>query len=243
MPAGMGGSLKWPVTAQPVFSTSSTQYHPIGTRGEDRFGRVFRYCLAGGTTLVAGNCLQAPAQLADHQDMTPSAAAIDDKTISVTPGATAGAADLYAGGIAVIDTTPGLGYSYPVNTHLAITASTLFVLQLAAGWTIQVALTATSRVSLYSNPYANVIQTPVTTLTNIVVGACVYPITNAQYGWVGVHGHFGTLIQGTPAVANSLSCPATAAGAAAINSGTLPIIGTIMDTGQDGKVEGVFWLL
>lgn len=243
MPAGMGGQLKWPVTAQPVFSTSSTQYHPIGSRGEDIFGRVFRYALAGGTTLVAGDVLQAPAQLANHQDMTPSAAAIDDRTISVTPGATAGAADLYAGGIAVIDTTPGLGYSYPVKGHLAITASTLFVLNLGVGWTIQVALTATSRVSLYSNPYANVIQSPVTTLTNVCVGVCVYPITNAQYGWVGVHGHFGTLIQGTPGVGLSVGPPGSAAGAVAINASTNPIVGFMMDTGQDGKVEGVFWIL
>lgn len=235
-----GGSLVRPANAQPVFSSSATQFHPLGCRGYDYFGRRFRYARAGAVDLVVGNVLQGAAQLANHQDMTPSATAAESKTISVTPGATAGAADLYAGGIAVVDTTPGLGYSYPVKGHLAITASTAFTLNLRDGWTIQVALTASSRISLYANPYQNVIQTP-TTVTNVVVGVCQSVLSATQYGWIGDNGQFGTLIQGTPAVGNALSPSGTTAGAAAINSGTLPIIGDIMDTGQDGKVEAVNW--
>jgi hypothetical protein len=201
-------SLKFPVSAQEVFSSNAAQQHPLGTRGEDIFGRTFRYAKADAVALVAGNALQGQAQITAHQDMAPSAAAIGDKTISVTPGATAGAADLYAGGIAVIDTTPGLGYSYPIKRHDAITASVAFTLVLADGWPVQVALTAAnSRVSLYPNPYRNVIQTPVTTLTGPVVGVCVYPIAASEYGWVGTRGHFGTLIQGTPAVATPCHVP------------------------------------
>ena len=48
---------------------------------------------------------------------------------------------------------------------------------------------------------------------------------------------------GTPAAGQSVSCPASAAGAAAINSGTLQIVGAMMDTGQDGLVQGVQWSL
>lgn len=237
--------LKFPAVGQEIYSSSASQIHPLGTKGEDRFGRSYRYVLAGAVDLVVGNCLQAQAQITQHQDMTPAAAAIGDKTISVTPGNVAGAADLYADGIAVIDTTPGLGYSYPIKTHLAITASTLFVLQLAVGWTVQVALTAAnSRVSLYPNPWRNVIQTPVTTLTGIVVGVCQFILTAAQYGWVGTSGQFGTLIQGTPSVGEMVSCPASAAGACNdYAAGDEQIIGVMMDTGQDGKVEGVRWIL
>lgn len=239
-----GGSLKWPLAGQPVFSTSTTQLHPLGSRGEDRFGRTFRYCRVGAVDLVAGDAIQAAAQQADHQDRTPVAAAIEAGAITISLGATAITADDYAEGMAVIDTTPGLGYSYPIRTHLAADASaSAHISQLVKGWTIQVALTTVSRVSLYANPYSRVIQMPVTTLTNAIVGVAPYPLDDADFGWLGVHGLFGTLIDGTPAVGNQVGGPSTAAGSLAIISGTIQSCGVMMDTGQDGKVQGVLWTL
>ena len=240
--------LKYPVNAQPVFSSKAYASpemvpHPLGTRGEDRYGRTYRFCKAAGTALVAGNCIQGQAELTNHQAMTPAAAAIGATAITVTPGNTAGAADLYADGIAVIDTTPGEGYSYPIKTHLAITGSTAFVLQLPAGWSVQVALTTDSRVNLYPNPYRNVIQSPVTTASGPTAGAAVYPIAANEYGWLGVNGPFGTLITGTPAIGASVTSVGAVAGAAAIHSSTLPIIGTMMELGVDTKIQGVRWLL
>lgn len=240
--------IKFPASAQPVFSavaaSSTGQFpHAVGSRGEDIFGRVYRYCVAGAVDLVVGNVIQAPAQIANHLAMTSGVQSVGDKTIAVTPGNTGGAAALYWGGIAVIDTTPGVGFSYPIKGHDTITASTLFTLLLADGWAVQVALTAVSRVSLASNPYMNVIQSPVTTSTGVSVGVCQFVIPTLQGGWLGVHGHFGTLIQGTPAVNNLVSAPASAAGAAAINSGTLTVLGSMMQTGVDGKVNPVFWIL
>ncbi len=244
--------LKWPGGAQDIFSSVAADAggrfpHPLGARGEDIFGREYRYCIAGVVDLVVGNCIQAAAQQANHQDLTPAAGAIGDKVITATSAATAAAAGDYAYGIAVIDTTPGLGFSYPINGHDLWTSGAVangVVLQLMAGWSIQVAITnANSRVSLYANPFSRVIQSPITTLTNVIVGVCQFIISANQGGWIGRRGQFGTLIQGTPAVANAVSCPASAAGAVAINSGTLQIVGTMMDTGQDGKCEGVMWML
>ncbi len=245
------GQLVYPANAQPVYSSKAYASpemvpHPLGTIGRDHWGREYRFVLnSSAGALVVGNALQAQAQIASHQDTTPDAAAIGDTSIALTPsGSATGAADLYADGIAVVDTTPGLGYSYPIKTHLAIAASTKFTIQLAAGWKVQVALTnAQSRVSLYPNPYRNVVQSPVTTVTNTPVGVCQYPLAASEYGWIGFRGQFGTLIQGTPAVGNLVAVPASAAGAVAIQSSTLAVVGIMMDTGQDGKVEGVSWLL
>ena len=237
-----------PASSQPLFSSKAYASpelvpHPLGAVCQDKFGRFYRFCEVGGSDLVVGNAIQAPAQIADHQDMTPSVAALAARSISVTPGGTAGAADLYAQGIAVIDTTPGLGYSYPIKDHLAITASTLFVVNLINGFSVQVALTATSRVSLYSNPYRNVIQAP-TTMTNGPVGVCQYILTTNEYGWLGSGGPFGTLIQGTPGVGLGVGIPGSTAGAVAIHAvATIACVGHMMDTGQDGKVEAVKWIL
>lgn len=243
------GQLITPANAQPVFSSNAYASpamvpHPLGTEGMDRYGRKFRFVKAGAVTLVVGNALQAAAEITQHQAMTPSDGAIGDKSITVTPGNVGGAADLYADGIAVIDTTPGLGYSYPIKTHLAITASTAFVLQLATGWPVQVAITnANSKVTLYPNKYRGVIQAPITTSSGGPAGVVVYPIVATEYGWIGSNGDFGTLITGTPAIGASVTSVGAAAGAVAIWSGTLPPVGTMLELGADGKVMGVRWLL
>jgi hypothetical protein len=229
------------ITGGEIFSSSSTQAHPLGTRGQTRDGRQYRYCQAGASALVVGNVIQAPAQITTHQDMTPSAAAIGATSISVTPGATAGAANLYAEGWAFISVTPGLGYLYEVSGHLAITASTAFTVNLFADSAIQVALTTSSRVGLTHNPYKNVIQSPVTTLTAAVVGVAVYPIVATEYGWVQTSGPAGVLVAGTPGVGLAVVVPATAAGAVVVDgaASATKVVGSMMVTGQDGLVQPV----
>ena len=233
--------LKFPVNAQEVLIGRTDQMHPLGTRGEDRFGRTYRYAKnsSAATALVPANWLQAPAQIDEHQSMTPDAAAIGDRSLSVTPGAVAGAADLYAEGIAIIRVTPGIGYSYPIRTHLAITASTEFVVQLATGWAVVVALTTDSRVSLYTNPYKNVIIGP-TTLTNIPVGVAMFAMAASEFGWIGTGGPHALTIEDTPAVGQRVSAPSDTAGQAKIDATTDPVIGYIMETGVDDVACGVF---
>lgn len=230
------------VSGQQVLSASATQLHALGTIAFTRDGRRFRYAQAGAVDLVVGNVLQASAQITTHQQMTPSAAAIGATKISVTPGATAGAADLYAEGLAIIDTTPGLGYAYGISGHAAIVASTLFTVNLYAEDAIVIALTSSSRVSLQANPYKNVIQTPVTTLTGAGVGVCVYVIPATQYGWIQTGGQAAVLIAGTPGVGLAVVIPGTAAGAVVIDgaASATQVVGSMMVTGVDGKVQAVF---
>lgn len=212
--------------------------HRPGERLPYNDGRIYRYCLNGAVALVSGNCIQAPAQVAQHLALTPVAAAIGDTSLTVALGSTAASANQYAGGYAVISTGPGNGILYRIQSHPAAALSTSVVLKLDEP--IQVALTTASRVDLQANPYSAVIQTPITTLTGAVVGVATHPLAANEYGWLQTHGASATLIQGTPAVGQSVSCPASAAGAAAINSGTLQIIGTMLTTGVDGKNNAVY---
>jgi hypothetical protein len=229
------------VFPQQIFSSSAIQQHPLGTRGVTPDGRVFRYCFAGAVDLVVGNVIQAPAQIANHQQLTPVAAAVGATSLTVALGATAATQNQYAGGLAIIDTTPGLGYAYPISGHLAAALSTSVVLTLPSDSPIQVALTTSSRVSLQANPYSGVIQSPVTTLTGAVVGVAVYPITAAQYGWIQVRGQAAVLIAGTPGVGLAVVVPATAAGAVVIDgaASATQVVGAMMVTGVDGKVQAV----
>jgi len=219
--------------------------HALGTKGYDHWDRRYRWAKAGAVTLVAGNCLQAPAEMTNHQSVTPANTAIGATSISLTLGATAATADQYADGIAVIDTTPGEGYDYPIKTHLADAGGVAgFIVQLATGWSVQVALTAAgSKVNLYPSKYRGVIQSPVTTASGPTAGVAKYPIVATEYGWIGDQGDHATLVNGTPAIGALATSVGSTAGAAAIWSSTLPIIGSFVELGANGKVQAVRWTL
>ena len=228
-----------------AFEYGSVQLHGLGAKGEAAGGRKFRYVKAGGTALVVGNALQAPAEDADHDDITVRATAAGATSLLITTGASGGALDAneYNEGFAVIDTTPGLGYVYRIKSHLAIAASTNGALELEDDDSIQVALTTSSKVTLVQNPYKNVIQCPVTTATNTCVGGAVAPITAAYFGWIQTGGPGAALIQGTPAKGQPVTSTASAAGALAVHSAELSNVAYMMVTGRDGKVLPVFWQL
>jgi hypothetical protein len=125
---------------------------------------------------------------------------------------------------------------YPVDGHLAITASTAFVVNLALP--IEVALTTTSRVTLVPNPYSAVIQAPATTLTGAVVGVAVYPIGISEFGWVQVSGPCGVLVGGTTGPGLAVVVPGTSAGMAVIDgaASATQVIGSMMVTASAGLV-------
>jgi hypothetical protein len=225
------------------FTSKATPDHKIGTRGIDRFGRIYRYAKAGAVDLVVGNVLQGPATVANHLANTPPAVPIGATSFTYTPGATAGAANLYADGILQVDTTPGNGYGYGVDNHAAISSSTAFTLNLSTGDPIQVALTTSSRVGLIPNVWNGVIQFPVTTATGTAAGIAVSIITAGQYGWIGTWGPFPVLVAGTPALGAHVMTPSTAAGSVAVVTTTNLVVaqflGTMMQVGVDGKNNAV----
>lgn len=199
---------------QDGFTSSSTQLHPLGSTATTKDGRVFKYSQAGGTSLVAGKVQQSAAPIANHLANSAPAVAVGALSFSYTPGATAGAANLYAEGFLQVDTagnTTDAGYTYQIAGHAAITSSTAFTLNLLDP--IQVALVVTnSKVGLVHNPYKNVIIMP-TTATAAVAGVAPYVIATTEYGWLQTWGMASVLINGTPGVGIGVVISATTAGA------------------------------
>lgn len=221
---------------------STTQFHPLGQRGITKDGRVYRYCSVGAVDLVAGNVIQSSAILTTHLALTAVAAAIGATgPFVVTPGATAGAANLYAEGYLGVDTTPGNGLTYCVSGHPAITASTAFNLTLKQDDGIQTtAWTTATRYGLLAHPYKTVIQSPITTATGTIVGVAPVVIPASNFGWLQTAGIANVLINGTPALgAPVVGTSATAAGAADVLTTTNlvinPIIGHMAQIGVSGK--------
>jgi len=196
------------VVAQGIFSSSSTQLHRLGELVHSNDGRAYRYCLAGGTTLVPGKLQQAKAETTANQDLTAVAAAIGDTTLVSTSTVTV-TANQYAGGYAIITVTPGQGYQYLIKGHAAFTAAApTFTLDDK----INIALTTSSRIDLVENPYSAVIVNP-TTATSAPVGVAVYPVTNAEYGWLQVGGVATILSDGGSTVGTNVSASNATAGA------------------------------
>lgn len=207
---------------------------PLGTPVESRDGRSWRWCKAGAADLVAGNTIQSAAFLTNHTVMGVTATAIGATSMLVTPGGTAGAANLYAEGFVSISVTPGLGYTYQVSNHAAITSSVAFTINLMPSDPIQVALTTSSKVDLIHNRFQNVLQFPVTTQTGGLVGVASYIITTAQNGWLQNIGPCAVLNKGTTAVGLTVGAPGSVAGGVVVFAvATTALVGHIMQTGVD----------
>lgn len=235
-----------------AYASQTSPLHEMGHEVYSR-GRRYKYVMNGAVLMVAGNCYQAPAQVTTHQALTPVAASVGDKTITLTPTSGAVVANQYAGGYVSVDATTGDGYAYQIKSHPAWASGTL-VVTLMDDDAVQVAIAATSLVSLTANPWGSggaansngLIKCPVTTGTNVCVGVSVYPIpasttTIPQFGWVGVYGPFSTLISGTPAVNAMVISAGAVAGAVVVATSTTNVVGTMMMTGVDTKQGMVFW--
>jgi hypothetical protein len=234
------------------FSFGTKQLHPLGTLAMSKDNRLFRYASAGASDLVVGNIIQSAAPIPNHLANTPPVVAIGATSFSYTPGATAGAANLYAEGTLMVDTTPGNGYTYRISGHPAIVASTAFTLTLDADEAIQIALTASSRVGLHHNPYKTVIQSP-TTATGLTAGGACAAITgnsvSENFGWIQTRGPFAALINGTPAVGTALIISGTTAGAVDVATFTTTVeisgrfIARMMQVGVSTKNNAVYLML
>lgn len=229
------------VVPQDMFSPTLAQQRELGARLQLVDGRVFRYAQAGAVDLVAGNLLQAALPIPLHLALTAVAAAVGTTSIVVTPGATAGAANLYAEGYLGVDTTPGNGLTYRIAGHAAITASTAFTLYLDDP--ISVAFTTATRYGLLANLYRNVLQAP-TTKTGPMVGVAPVVFTAAYYGWIQTWGICSVLINGTPAVTAPVMNSVTAAGAVdvwtAANQPVASLVGEMAQVGVSGKNNFVY---
>lgn len=225
------------ITSADLTSNSSTQEMELGSLAYTADGRSFRYCKAGGTALVPGKLQQAAAEITNHQNLTPAAAAIGATSVTVTLGNTAVTANYYANGYMVGTVTPGQGYMYKIKSHPAADASATVVLTLEDP--LLVALTTNSRVDLVANQYQSVIVNP-TTATSNPVGVAVYPITAAYYGWLQVGGVCPVLVDDqTVVVGTNVAASNQAAGACEPHTGVQAIVGRAVTGGATTEYVAV----
>lgn len=194
-------------TSQTVLDASQQ----LGDRVVGNGGKEFVRVLNGGSNLVVGNVIQAPAVSANFDDLAiPTAVVVGANQVTVTLNGSAVTANQFQGGTVTFST----GEERTIISHPA-QASTTGAVTLTLDAPLAVALT-TSNTATLRNLYAGVIQAP-TTLTGAVVGVAIYAIPANQYGWLQTRGEVGILADAsTGAVGSAISNSAATAGAAGV---------------------------
>ncbi len=182
--------------------------HNLGEQVMTNDGRQWRYG-AAASTLTKGNLNQAPAPIDNHKNMATAAAALGATQVTVTPGATGGAANIYAEGYLVVNDVTGEGMTYQVKGHPTITSSVAFTVDLFDP--IRVALTSTSETSLVHNAYNAFVEATVTTTR----GSGVSMVSGAagDYVWLQNRG-VASVLNGT---AVTLGAPLVAESSGKVN--------------------------
>ena len=169
---------------------------PLGTSGILGDGRKFRFGAAGGSTLVVGDALTSGVATASQQNLTPAAAAVGARQVSLTTGASS-ALNLFAEGFLVVSVTPGGGDTYKIAGHLLMTTGAGDLVNLADGNAVRTALTTSSRCDLIPNHYFAAIQSPASTVASNPLGAAVSPPTTLRGCWIQTGGIVGMLTSGS----------------------------------------------
>lgn len=190
----MGLTTNSVVYAQDFRDISSTKQLALGTRGETRDGRKYRYALAGAVTLAPGKLNAAAAHVANHVNVAVAAAvAVGGTKVTATLGATAMTAAYYQDGYLTVNDAAGEGISYLIGSNPAADSSGVATANLVDP--VEVALTTSSEVSFIANPWSAVIVNP-GAVAHREVGVANVSITAAYYGWLQTGGDCAVLSDG-----------------------------------------------
>lgn len=222
-----------------IRTTSTVKAHDLGMLGQTPDARKFRYARAGGTDLDPGKLVVAATQVGNHVNMAvAAAAAVGDKSVTVTLGATLATADQYADGFLVINDAAGEGIAYRVAGHPAADSAASLVVTLAEP--LKVALTTSSEASLVLNPWADVVISA-TDQADMPVGVPNVIVDDADYFWCQTGGVCSTLADEAITAGLALTTGTGVAGAVeALDAAGEPQIGVALQAGVDTEYRAVY---
>lgn len=229
------------ISTQDVFRTSTTKLMPLGTQGVTRDGRVYRYGLAGGSTLAPGKINTTAAVVANHQNIAVQTAAnVGDQQISVTVGATAVAVGEYDDGYVVGYDVSGVGQALRVSGTPAIASSgtgTLFL-----GDAVATAATTSGKVNLEHNQWWSAIVAPTSATGDFVNGVVNVSLASGSYGWFQTRGPAAVLGNGSITKGSGVVQGATTAGSVDIEAAATITqrVGFAVQTGTSTKYNTVY---
>lgn len=228
---------------QDVAETSPAKREAVGALRITADGRKFRYAKAGAASLAAGTLGLAPAAVAAHQNLTATPAAVGDRVLSLTVGASAVAENAYEDGFLQVADAAGKGMQCRILANTACAAGGTVVLTLAEP--LRAALTAASKVSLVPSPWGGV--TASATEENLPVGVAPCDVPAGHYYFAQTGGVACCLAAGAAPV-GSMLVPGAAPGSLSAMNATLdtdqPVTGVAFAAAfTDGRCQPCFLTL
>lgn len=199
---------------QDVAETSPAKREAVGALRITADGRKFRYAKAGLAALTAGTLGLAPTAVAGHQNLAASPAAVGERVLTLTVGATPVAENAYEDGYLQVAEADGKGRQYRILSNTACPAGGSVVLTLAEP--VRAALTTASKVSLVPSPWAGV--TASATEENLPAGVAPCDVPAGHYYFAQTGGVACCLAGGTAPIGAMLVPGATAGSLAAMNA-------------------------
>ena len=227
--------------AQGLLEISKTQKEVLGSLRLTADGRKFRYAKAGAAALGAGLMgILAPVIALHINCSVAKAAAIGDREVQITVGATAVTVDQYKDGYLQINDGTGEGMQYGIESNTACAVNGTTVVSLKDPIQVALVAAATSEVSLIPNPWNGVTESA--TSESGAAGIAPVAVTIAYYYWCQTGGVAVVLAEGTDAIGTTLELGA-GAGAVKVQAGyTCNLVGTIFGTAFIAAEYKPIWL-
>lgn len=211
---------------QQVWEQDVDQQCALGCKYALDDGRVYHYAQAGAVALDSGELQQSAlyggSSATVQTDLTPTAAAIGVKDVTVTLATDAATFNQYADGwLAVSDggVDIGQGEMYKIVGNDVGSAGSTCVLHLDRG--LKTAWTSSTRVSINTNLYKLLIQCPVTTPTGLVMGVPNIEVDINYYFWLQTWGMCNLLIKTALTMGTNVLLDVAAAGSGGVDDGAL----------------------
>jgi hypothetical protein len=178
------------------YEEHTEQMHQLGAMAIAENGDTYRYTKAAATDFTAGHLLVSLGREANHQNVALSAAAaIGDKLVIPTMGATAVDANEYDEGWLIFNDNSPEGECYKINRHEANAGS------LATDVYIEPALktvaTTGSEVELVRNPWNKPAISQLIAERPAGVAIQDWDVSVAEYGWLKTRGICSVLSDAT----------------------------------------------
>lgn len=215
-------------------TAGATQLHKLGQLGATADGRRYRYTENGAVALVAGQLCVATDITTAHEDLAVNTAAVGDKTLTVTLGATAIVANDYDGGYVFVVDETGQGINYLIDSA-PVTASTGDVI-IELHEPIATAFVADTTVTLYRNPYKEVVISD-GTQADFPVGVPNFAIPADEFGWLQTGGMCSILVDTNDTVAGQpITIGAAVSGAVETHDAATEVVVGTQPTGPNSDV-------
>jgi len=223
------------------YEQHTEQKHPLGARLYASNGDIYRYTWLAAD-VSAGYLLTALAKEANHVNMALSvAAAVGDKVLEPTAGATAVDANEYDEGSLQFNDNSPEGEFYFIENHDASAGGAAFSVRISPA--LMTLATTASQVSLLRNPWSRPVVSQLIAERAAGVTTQDWDVSVDEYGWLKTHGHAALLADSTGWTKGyrvTISNQVDGAGGVSDAGATMVDIGQGIDTGTSGEFNAVY---